>query len=161
MAFDIKKRKRELVRENVEIVPIAAHGKKLTKIAILSIIGLRCALCLFEIIYSSVKDFKISIWSYVLLIPFLFILYMLYDGNKSFVYIAMISAPIRLVYHFTVILPLIANEEISALTVASLIVFATQFFLSIYMSTASKCDAYFLAMQKVNLKLRAEMIGRK
>ena len=160
MAFDVKKRKRELIKENVKLVPLAARGEKLARITILSILGLRCALFLFEIIYYSVKDLKISVWSHLLLIPFFIILYMLYDGNKSFVYIAMFSAPIRLVYHFAVVLPLISEDGISALTVMSLIVFASQFFISVYLSANSKCDAYFLAMQKVNLKIRSEMIGK-
>ncbi len=162
MAFDVKARKRELIKENVKLVPMAARGEKLARFSVLTIFILRCALFLFEIIYSAVVDVKISIWSHLLLIPFFLILYMIYDGNKTFTYISMLSAPIRLVYHFTAVLPTIVPDGITSLTVVSLVVFIAQFFISVFMSASTRCDVYFVAMQKVNLKLRSEMInGRK
>ncbi len=161
MAFDVKKRKRELIRENVKNVPIASRGELLARIFILSTFIARTALLLFEVIYSSVTETEISIWSHILFIPFILIIYMIYDGNKSLVYIPMISAPIRLVYHFTAVLPTVASEGVSALTIISLIVLAIQFFASIVMSASTRCDVYFTAMQKVNLKIRSEMLGGK
>jgi len=162
MAFNVKARKRELINENIKLVPVAAHGAKLAGISILSIVGLRLALLLFEIIYALVIDIKISIWSHLLLLPFFLVLYMLYDGNKSFVYISLFSAPLRLVYHFAAVVPLIASKTVSPLTVVTVVIFAAQFFISVYLSASTKCDSYFLARQKVNLKLRSEMInGRK
>ena len=162
MAFDVKKRKRELVNENIKLVPMAARGEKLAKISILSILVLRCVLFFFEIIYSASSEIKISIWSHLLLLPFILILYMIYDGNKSLIYIPMFSAPIRLVYHFTAVLPEISPDGITSLTVVSLVVFVAQFFFSVFMSASTRCDVYFAARQKVNLKLRSEMInGRK
>ena len=87
---------------------------------------------------------------------------MIYDGNKSLIYISVFSAPIRLVYHFSKVLPSLEVEGITALTVASVVVMAVQFFISVFISANNKCDAYFAAMQKINLKLRSEMInGRK
>ena len=162
MAFDVKKRKRELIKENIDSVPVANHGRKIAKFSLFAIVLLRFFLFVFEIIYFAQVEAKTSVWSHLLLLPFLLILYMIYDGNKSFVYIPMLSAPIRLVYHFTSVLPSLAVEGISALTVISLIVFIAQFFVSIVLSAATSCDVYFSAMQKVNLKLRSEMInGRR
>ena len=86
---------------------------------------------------------------------------MIYDGNKTFVYIPMISAPIRLIYHFSAVLPTIASDSISTLTIVSIITLAIQFFASIVMSASTKCDVYFTSMQKVNLKIRSEMLGKR
>ena len=58
-------------------------------------------------------------------------------------------------------MPTVASESVSALTVISLIVLALQFFATIIMSANTKCDVYFTAMQKVNLKIRSEMLGGK
>ncbi len=161
MAFDVKKRKRELISENVKRVKIAAEGEKLARIFVLLTLISRSILLLFEIIYASVTPTVISVWSHILFIPFILIMYMIYDGNKAFVYIPMFSAPIRLVYHFTSVLPTVATEGVSALTVVSLIFLAAQFFFCVFMSANTKCDVYFTAMQKINLKLRSEMIGGK
>jgi hypothetical protein len=72
-----------------------------------------------------------------------------------------ISAPIRLIYHFSAVLPSIEGEGVSALTVITVIVLAIQFFASIVMSANTKCAVYFSAMQKVNFKIRSEMLGGK
>lgn len=159
--FDVNKRKRQLIKENVDQVPMAARGRKLAKLSVLSVLGLRAALLIFEIIFCAVLNIKISIWSHLLFLPFLLIMYMVYDGNKSLVYIAMISAPVRLIYHFASVLPTISTGGINALTVVSLVVLIAQFAFSVFMSASTRCDVYFVAMQKVNLKLRSEMIGRK
>ena len=160
MAFDIKKRKRELIKKNIKSVPLVAGGEKITRVLVIIMLLLRAALLLFEIIYSSVTGTETSIWSHLLFIPFVIVVFMMYDGNKAFVYIPMISAPIRLVYHFSAVLPVILPEGgISAVTIFSLIVLASQFFFSIVLSASTKCDVYFSTMQKINLKLRSEMIN--
>lgn len=161
MAFDVKKRKRELIEENVKKVEMASRGELISRILILSVFITRTFLLFFEIIYSASSSVEISIWSHILFIPFALIIYMVYDGNKSLVYIPMVSAPIRLIYHFTAVVPTVASESVSALTVISLIVLALQFFAAIIMSANTKCDVYFTAMQKVNLKIRSEMLGGK
>lgn len=159
MAIDVKKRKRELILQNVKRVPLAAKGEKLARILIILMFFLRGALLLFEIIFSSLTETKISVWSHLLFIPFMFIIYMIYDGNKPLVYIPMVSAPGRLIYHFTAVVPTIASESLTALTVISVIILGAQFFFCIFMSASTRCDVYFTAMQKVNIKLRSEMIG--
>ena len=161
MAFDVKKRKRELIEENVKKVEMAARGELISRILILAMFMARTFLLFFEIIFTASTEAEISIWSYILFIPFALISYMVYDGNKSLVYIPMVSAPIRLIYHFTAVVPTVASESVSALTVISLIVLALQFFATIIMSANTKCDVYFTAMQKVNLKIRSEMLGGK
>ena len=161
MAFDVKKRKRELIVENVKNVPMAARGELIARILIISMFIARLFLLIFEIIFSASTETVISIWSHILFLPFIIVIYMLYDGNKTFVYIPMISAPIRLIYHFTAVLPTIKSESVSALTIISLAVLAIQFFASLVMSANTKCDVYFTAMQKVNLKVRSEMLGGK
>lgn len=161
MAFDVKKRKRELIKEYVKNVPEAAKGELLTRILILSIFIARAFLIVFELIFCASTETKISVWSYVLFVPFLLVIYMIYDGNKSFVSIPMISAPIRILYYFSSVLPSIEGGAAGALTVISILVLAIQFFASIVMSANSKCAIYFTAMQKVNLKVRSEMLGGK
>ena len=161
MAFDVKKRKRELIEENVRRVKIAKEGEHLARIFVSLILVARSVLLLFEIIYASVTSAEVSVWSHVLFVPFILVMYMIYDGNKPFVYIPMISAPIRLVYHFTSVLPTVSEDGVCALTIVSLVLLGAQFFFSLIMSANTKCDVYFTAMQKVNLKLRSEMIGGK
>ena len=159
MAFNVKERKRELICENIKRVKIAAEGEKLAKIFVILMLFARSALLIFEIIYSSLSAAEISIWSHLLFLPFLIVIYMVYDGNKPLVYIPMISAPLRLVYHFTAVLPTITAEGVNLLTAVSLVLLAAQFFFAVFMSANTKCDVYFTAMQKVNLKLRSEIIG--
>ena len=161
MAFNVKQRKRELIEENVKKSPQASSGELIARVLVLTVFILRSFLAIFEAIYSSSTGAEISVWSYVLFVPFILIIYMIYDGNKSFVYIPVISAPIRLVYHFSAVLPTISVEGVSALSVISVIVLSVQFFAFIIMSASSKCDVYFSAMQKINFKIRSEMIGRK
>lgn len=161
MGFNVKLRKRELIEENVKKVPMAARGELLARIFILSMFFARSFLLLFEIIYTASSETVISVWSHVLFIPFILVIYMIYDGNKSFVYIPLVSAPVRLIYHFTAVLPTVTAEGVSALTIITLIVLALQFFASIVMSVNTRCDVYFTARQKVNIKLRSEMIGGK
>jgi hypothetical protein len=161
MAFDVKKRKRDLIEENIKKDKTAASGERIARAAVIAMFLARAFLIIFEAIYSASSGAEISIWSYLLFLPFIMIIYMIYDGNRSFVFIPMISAPIRLLYHFSTVLPSITVEGVSALSIVSVIVLALQFFASIIMSASTKCSVYFSAMQKINLKVRSEMIGRK
>ena len=161
MAFNVKQRKRDLIEENIRRVKDAASGERIARASVIAMFLARAFLIIFEAIYSSSIGAEISIWSYLLFLPFIMIIYMIYDGNRSFVFIPMISAPVRLLYHFSIVLPTIAVEGVSALSVISVIALALQFFASIIMSASTKCSIYFSAMQKINLKIRSEMIGRK
>lgn len=156
--FNVNKRKKELIRENIDVVPIAKRGRRLAGVSLSVIAGLRIFLLIFELIYSAAVSYSGSVIPHVLILPYLLILYMVYDGNKSLVYIGMISAPVRLVYHFSTVLPMLPGDNITALTVVSLIVLFAQFILSVFMAFSTRCDVYFSGMQKVNLKLRSEMI---
>ena len=161
MDFDIKKRKRELIKEGFRLVPAAKSGEKLVKISVLSILALRAALLIFEIIFSSVVGARVSLWSQLLLVPFILILYMIYDGNKGVIFISTLSAPVRILYHFSTVLPTVAENGKTLFTVATLAVLVAQLIISVFISASAKCGTYFGVMQKVNLKLRSEIINGK
>ncbi len=159
--FDIKKRKKQLIEENILSSPLASAGKKRVTLSVIVIFFTRLFFLIFDNIYLGVAGGENNIWIQLLILPLMLILYMIYDGNKALVYIPMISAPLRLIYHFTAILPTLPTEGVTAYTCIYLLVFITQFAFAIFMSASSRCDTYFTAMQKVNLKLRGEMLGKK
>ncbi len=159
--FDIKKRKKELIQENILSAPFAANGRKRVTISILTILILRFVFLIFDNIYLGVVGGENNIWIQLLILPLILVLYMIYDGNRAMVYTLMISAPLRLIYHFTVILPSLPTEGVTTYTIIYMTVFEIQFGFAIFMSASSRCETYFTTMQKINLKLRAEMLGKK
>lgn len=161
-SFNVGQRKKELLREYIAESPLAARGQVLVKRLTLALALLRTALVIFDVIYLEVQSVSPSVWSNLLALPLLLILYMIYDGNKGLVYIVMISAPARMIYLFTVTVPSFTAPEVNVYIVITILVLALQFFFAIFMSASNRCDMYFAARQKVNMKIRAEMMaGRK
>ncbi len=160
MIFDIKARKRQLIAENIDSSSLAKKGRINAKISVLVILITRIAFLVFDCIYLAVINADNNIWLQLLILPLIILLYMIYDGNKAMSYIIMISAAARMIYHFTTIIPALPTEGITFYTIIYLIVFEIQFALAVFLSASPKCDIYFTAMQKINIKIRSEMIGR-
>ena len=157
--MNIRERKSRLIRENLQKNKNAVVGMKIAGICILAIIAARLVFLLYELIYFSSSDIKISVVFELLVLPMLLVLYMVYDGNRALSSVTLISAVVRIIYHFSSVyttLPKTAAAD--AYTVIFLAVMASQFILSIILTSSKKCNEYFRIRQKVNMQIRSEML---
>jgi hypothetical protein len=158
----VKDRKKQLVKEMVHTSPTASSGMKLASILILLIIGLRLIHAVYEIVFFSMCDVKISIFYYLFILCEFFILYMVYDGNKGLGSVIMIAAFIRIIYYFSSVYPLLSeNTGTAVFTAVYITVMLFQFVASILLSENAKCKEYFNIMQRINFKIRGEMMNKK
>ena len=158
----VRDRKKQLVRELVHTNDTAKKGMKNASISILLIIAVRIALAIYEIAYFSLCEVKTSIVSYLLILPGILVLYMVYDGNKGLASVTMISAFIRIIYYFSSVYSLLPETgATAAYTGVYITVMLFQFVLSIFISENPKCKEYFNIMQRINFRIRGEMTGRK
>ncbi len=158
--MDIKTRKKKLINELMEKNPETRKGQKIVSTAVLTVLALRFALMLYEIIFFSVSGIGVSVISNLLLLPLAVILYMVFDGNKGIALIPVVSAVIRAAIYFSGKL-----EELSAVpggnvyTAVFLSVMLLQFAISLLVTYASKCQEYFKLMQTVNFQIQKEFLS--
>ena len=154
--FDVKYKKRELIKEQVDSDPIAAKGMRISKISLMLLLLLRLILFVFEIIYFNASGLEIDVISNLLLIPMLLILYMIYDGNKGLAGVLAISAIVRAVYLFASVYPTLPEDTGAGIFVGLyLFVMAFQFVSIILMTAYSPCLQYFNKMQSINMEIGA------
>ncbi len=159
--MNVSERKKHLINENLKKSTAAQSGMRLAKISVLLIIALRLILLLYELIYFSSAEVKISVISELLVLPMMLILYMVYDGNKGLSAITLISATVRIIYHFaSVYATLPEGSGANAYTAVFLIIMAAQFILSLVLTTSKMCAEYFILRQRVNMQIRSEMLKK-
>ena len=159
----LKDRKKQLIREVVDRDIDAAYGKILTIRSVKIIAITRVLLALYEIIYFAIAHVKINVWSILLILPGLLILYMISDGNKALAGILTIAAAVRLLLLFASTLGAVPKNAGGIIYVAvAAIILLAQAALSTFVSVNSKCNYYSIGMRKVNMRVQAEFLsGRR
>ena len=159
----LRDRKRQLTREIVDRDVEASYGKLLTTRAVITVAVTRILLAVYEIIYFSIANVEINVWSLLLILPGLLILYMISDGNKALAGILTIAGAVRLLLLFASTLITLPKNAggIVYISVAGVILLS-QAILSSFVSINEKCNSYALAMRKVNMRVQAEFLsGRR
>ncbi len=158
--MDIKTKKRKLIVELMEKNPEAQAGGKIVSRAVIALFLLRLFLMIYELVFFSASELDISIISNLLLLPFLLILYMIFDGNKGLSVIPIVSAVIRVVIYFSG-----SFKQVSAVaggnayTAIFLVIMLLQFAVALLVCYASKCQVYFKLMQTVNFQIQKEFLS--
>ena len=152
--FDVKKKKRDMMKERIDTAPVAVRGMKVSRAALLLLLLFRLILFVFETVFFAASGLPFEVVSSLLLIPILIILYMIYDGNKGLAGVLMVSAVVRVVYLFSTLYPTLpvgtgANIYIGVY----LFVMAFQFVSVILMTAYAPCVAYFNKMQAINMEV--------
>ncbi len=157
----VGERKKRLIKDNLQKNANAMSGMKITGISVLSIIVLRLLFLLYELIYFSSVNVKISIVSALLVLPMMLVLYMVYDGNKGLAAVTVISAVIRIIYHFSsVYSDLPGDAAANIYTVILITVMAAQFILSLTITASKMCTEYSKIRQAVNMQIRIEIMKK-
>ncbi len=135
---------------------------KATLLIVVAIIIARLAFLLYELIYFSSADVKISVISELLILPLMLVLYMVYDGNKGLAAVLVISAVVRIIYHFASVYPSLPADTAGATvyTVIFIAVMAMQFILSLFLMNSKLCGRFFAVRLKVNMQIRSEMMKK-
>ncbi|MBR2965250.1 MAG: hypothetical protein IKC34_01730 [Clostridia bacterium] len=152
--FDVKKKKRDMIKERIDTDPVALRGMRVSRAALLLLLLFRLVLLVFEIVYFSASELKIGVLSNLLLIPMLLILYMIYDGNKGLAGILMVSAVVRVIYLFSSVYPTLPDGVGADVYLGVyLFVMAFQFAAIILMTAYAPAVAYFDKMQAINMEV--------
>ena len=136
-------------------------GRKTVLFSVLTIFLARMALFIFELVYFSQKGLSVSVVSNLLLLPLFLILYMIYDGNKGISAVPAISAVVRIIVYFSTIHESVTEVGGGVYTGILIGVLILQFFVSVLVSAASKCQAYFTVMQKINFQIQKEFLNSR
>ena len=145
-----------MMAERIDTDPVAKRGMAVSRGTLLGLLILRLALFVFELVYCGIADAKVGVISNLLLLPFLMIIYMIYDGNKGLSSVLMISAIVRAVCLFS---SLPEGNGANAYIGAYLAVMAYQFAVTLLMTSYGPAVAYFKKMQAINMELGAILRG--
>ncbi len=153
-AINVRERKKELIIERIDCDPVARRGMRISRAAILALLLLRLSLFVYELVYLPSAGLEVGVISSLLLIPMLFILYMIYDGNKGLAGVLLISAVVRSVYLFASAYPTLPKDSAAGVYVgAYLFVMAFQFVSLVLVTAYAPCTKYFEKMQSINMDL--------
>ena len=153
----INERKKELITEYALENRAIAVGKKLSSICIFTVLILRCALSVFQTVFFSLEYPGLHIWIPLTVLPLLLILKFIYEGGKGFAYITLIDSVIFMVIHFSLIYHTASDTLIKEIyTNIFIFIMTVQFASSMLILFNQRCDAYFTAKQRINIKIHGE-----
>lgn len=156
----VKEKKKSLIKQEIFADRTASLGMKAVSHTVLSLFLIRTALFVFELIFFSIKDIKLSVISNILLLPFFFILYMIFDGNRGIIAIPEISAVVRVIVYFSTTHKALGAVSFGgAYTGVFLACMVLQFALCILIQNLPACSLYFKKMQGINFKLQKEIMN--
>ena len=160
----VSQKKHEMKAKYIYTNKKLESGRRTVLFSVLTIFFLRLALFIFELAYFSSKGLDVSVISNVLLLPLFLILYMIYDGNKGIASIPALSAVVRIIVYFAVTFEDVSKVGGNLYTGIFIGIMVLQFLVSVLVSAATKCQAYFTVMQKINFQIQKEFLsgrGRK
>ena len=149
---------REHLREN----PTARSGFLLLRSSMLLLLALRLAFTVFEAIYFIIAGTPINLFGTAFLLPFLLIIYIIYNGQKLFGYFLLGGSVIRLIFFYATVyekLPAAPLREVYSVTLFAVLII--QFILSLLYIFNSRCDSYFIAYHRINLRVSGEYYLKK
>lgn len=156
----VNQRKHELKKKYVDQNEILAAGRRTVLLSVLIIFFARISFFIFELAFFAAKGITVSIISNLLILPLCLILYMIYDGNKGLSAILSISAIVRVIVHFGTVHEEVMNAGGGIYTGVLIGVMVLQFLLNVIISVPAKSQAYFKVMQRINLTVQKEFLGR-
>ena len=158
----VKEKKKQLIRERIHSDPQKSRGMSALGIIAAAIIISRAALLIYEIAYFAYIGQKINVVSSLLFLPLLLILYVVHDGNRGLIGICAVSAVVRMIYLFVSVYPSLEGQGAYLVFVAVYaFIMAAQFIMSVTALSMPSTDIYSKEMQKINMELRAAIIGRR
>ena len=156
----VNQRKRELKEKYITPNKILRDGRQAVLISVLLILFARISLFIFELVFFAAKGLSVSVISNLLLLPLCLILYMIYDGNKGITSILSISAIVRIIVYFATTQDAVAAAGGGIYTGIFIGVMVLQFLVSVIISIPAKSQAYFKVIQKINLAVQKEFLGK-
>ena len=156
----VNQRKHELKKKYVDQNEILAAGRRAVLLSVLIIFFARIAFFIFELAFFAAKGITVSIISNLLILPLCLILYMIYDGNKGLSPILSLSAIVRVIVHFATVHDEVIKAGGGIYTGVLIGIMVLQFLVSVIISVPAKSQAYFKVMQKINLTVQKEFLGR-
>ena len=152
--FDVKKKKRDMMKERIDKDAAASRGMRVSRASLLLLLLFRVILFVFETVFFAASGLSFEVVSSLLLIPMLLILYMIYDGNKGLAGILMVSAVVRVIYLFSSVYPALPEGAGTNIYLGVyLFVMAFQFVSIILMTAYAPCVTYFNIMQSINMEV--------
>ena len=152
--FDVKKKKRDMMKERIDKDAAASRGMRMSRASLLLLLLFRLILFAFETVFFAASGLPFEVVSSLLLIPMLLILYMIYDGNKGLAGILMVSAVVRVIYLFSSVYPTLPDGVGADVYLGVyLFVMAFQFAAIILMTAYAPAVAYFDKMQAINMEV--------
>ena len=156
----VNQRKHELKEKYITPNKTLADGRRAVLIAVLLIFFARISLFIFELAYFSAKGISVSVISNLLLLPLCLILYMVYDGNKGLTSIISLAAVVRIIVYFATMQDEVAAAGGGGYTGIFIGIMVLQFLASVIVAVPAKCQAYFKVIQKINLAVQKEFLGK-
>lgn len=154
----VKLRKRELLTEYIKKNKTARVGSYFSKICLLMIFIPRLLITVFQTVFFSIVLPGLYLWIPFTLLPLLLIIYIISDGSKALSYLTLSSAVIFMIIHFSLVYHTIEKSMLNEVyTVAFFITFMLQFFASLTIIIDQRCDAFFTAKQRINIKAHGEI----
>ena len=158
----VKQRKRELIREYVGSNKTARVGSAFARICIFLIFVPRVLITLFQTVFFSIVFPGIHLWVPFTVIPLLLIIRIIEDGHKALAYLPLSSSVIFMIIHFSLIYHSIDGSSLKEIyTVSFFITFMLQFFASLIIIFDQRCDAFFTAKQRINIKAQGEIFLKR
>ncbi len=154
----VKQRKSELICEYVKSNKSARVGSVFAKICIFLIFVPRALITLFQTVFFSIVYPGIHLWIPFTIIPLLLVIRIIDDGHKALAYLPLSSSVIFMIIHFSLVYHSIDSSMLKEIyTVSFFITFMIQFFASLIIIFDQRCDAFFTAKQKINIKAQGEI----
>ena len=156
--INVKENKKRLIIERIDSDPMAKRGMKVARNTLLILLLLRGLLFLYELIYYNMAGLDVGIVSNLLLIPMLFIIYMVYDGNREISGVLMIAAVVRTINLFSTVYPTLPTDAgATVYTGVYLFIMAYQFAVTLLVTAYAPAVAYFAKMQAINMELGSQL----
>ena len=154
----VKQRKSELISEYVKANKSAKVGSVIAKICIFLIFVPRILSAIFQTVFFSIVYPGVHLWIPFTIIPLLLVIRIIDDGHKALAYLPLSSSVIFMIIHFSLVYHSIDGSMLKEIyTVSYFITFMLQFFASLIVIFDQRCDAFFTAKQKINIKVHGEI----
>ena len=112
MAYDVKSRKKQLIRDNINKDKKAERARAQVVWFVVAVVLLRIALLVYKLVYFPSVEATFGIASDVLLLlGGIILLYMVTDGNRGLLWVTAISSVVWCVWCFTSVYPAIVRSR--------------------------------------------------
>lgn len=159
---EINQKKAEFLLDYMQENKNAYVGKRMVSHSIFIILTLRILLFVFEIPVFIVSEKPINLLALLFLPSLVLILYIIFKWAKGFTYIILVFAVSRLILYFSLVYKTMPDTALTSVYSFTLFgILLVQFALSLLIITSNRCDTYFTALQRINIKVHGDAIIKK